>query len=260
MPRPADFQMMVRTPRHALRPLVERLLVVESEQARGDVHLPSTGCVAAFHFRGGCRLDDGETAPRSGITGLWDAARTHTHNAGSGAIIVHFSATGGAALLRQPIDEFANATADLDDVLGRGAELSRLHDEMNAAGSHEQRLELVQDFLLVQSQNARPDAEVAAAVALIEHSRAQVRIEEIARRVGLSQSALERRFRRLVGASPRRFASIVRLQNVVRLHQSGVDFTSIAHQAGYCDQPHFIKDFKRFTGLAPKAFFANASL
>ena len=254
-----DFQMLVRTPRHALRPLVARFLVVESVQSRGDVHLPGTGCVAAFHFRGGCRLDDGALAPRSGLTGLWDRARTHVHSQNSGAIIVSFTATGTSALLRQPLGELANATVDLDDVLGGGAGLSRLHEAMGSAQSHEQRIELVEDFLLAQARPTRPDPEVALAVALIEQSHAAIRVEEVARRVGLSQSALERRFRRLVGASPRKFASIVRLQNVVRLHESGADFTSIAHDAGYYDQAHFNHDFKRFTGVAPRAFFAQAA-
>jgi AraC-like DNA-binding protein len=49
------------------------------------------------------------------------------------------------------------------------------------------------------------------------------------------------------------------MRNVVRLHEAGADLTTIAHAAGYCDQPHFIKDFKRFTGLAPGSFFAHAA-
>jgi len=77
---------------------------------------------------------------------------------------------------------------------------------------------------------------------------------------GLSQSALERRFRRNVGTSPRRFASILRLKNAVRLRAVGHDFTSIAHSAGYSDQSHFTNDFKRVTGLAPSAFFQQSSL
>lgn len=117
----------------------------------------------------------------------------------------------------------------------------------------------MEDLLLAQAGEARPDPLVAAAVALIERTEARMRIEELARRIGLSQSALERRFRRFVGASPRRFASLVRLQNVLRLHEAGADLTTIAHAAGYSDQPHFIKDFKRFTGLSPGSFFARAA-
>jgi len=91
-------------------------------------------------------------------------------------------------------------------------------------------------------------------------SQASVRIEELARQMGLSQSALEGRFRRNVGTSPKQFASILRLKNAVRLRALGHDFTSIAHSAGYSDQSHFTNDFKRVTGLAPSAFFQQSSL
>ena len=259
MPATDDTQVLVQAPSEALRPFVTRFLVVESTAARSDTHLPDTGLVAAFSFRGDCRLNGGAQAPRAAITGLCDTVRTHAHSRDHAVVIVAFTATGAAALLRQPLEEFANATTDLDAVLGRPAGVDHLHDQLAAAASHAQRIRLVEDLLFAHAGDGRPDPLVTAAVALIERTQAMMRIEEIARRIGLSQSALERRFRRLVGTSPRRFASLVRLQNVVRLRRAGADLTAIAHAAGYCDQPHFIKDFKRFTGLTPGSFFTRAT-
>ena len=99
-----------------------------------------------------------------------------------------------------------------------------------------------------------PDTLISAAVAMINEAQGAMRIEDLTLRVGLSQSALERRFRKVVGASPKQFASTVRLHRVLDLGEDGTDFTSIAHAAGYYDQSHFIKDFKRFTGLPPTKF------
>lgn len=258
MPATDDTRILVQTPCEALRPFVRRFLVIESTAARRDVHLPDTGFVAAFCFRGDCRLNGDARAPRAAITGLWDSVRTHAHSRDHAVVIAAFTATGAAALLRQPLEEFANATTDLDAVLGRPAGLDRLHEQLAVAASHARRIRLVEDLLLAQAGDARPDALADAAVAMIERTQARMRIEELTRRIGLSQSALERRFRRLVGASPRKFASLVRLRNVVRLREEGADLTTIAHAAGYSDQPHFNKDFKRFTGLAPGAYFARA--
>lgn len=259
MPTTDDVQVLVQTPSEALRPFVTRFLVVESTAAHCDAHLPDTGLVAAFSFRGDCRLNSGAQAPRAAITGLCDTVRGHDHSRDHAVVIVAFTATGAAALLRLPPEEFANATTDLDAVLGRMAGLDRLHDQLTTAANHALRVRLVEDLLLARVGDARPDPLVAAAVAWIERTQAMMRIDELARRIGLSQSALERRFRRFVGTSPRKFASLVRLQNVVRLRQAGVDLTAIAHTAGYCDQSHFIKDFKRFTGLSPGAFFPRGS-
>jgi AraC-like DNA-binding protein len=59
-----------------------------------------------------------------------------------------------------------------------------------------------------------------------------------------------------VGTSPKQFAAIVRLRNLIDQY-SGVDtLTDVAHKAGYFDQSHFIKDFQSFTGKTPKQFFA----
>lgn len=259
MPASADTQVLAITPREALRPFVKRLLVVESTAAHPDAHLPDTGLVAAFSFRGDCWLYGGPRAPRAAITGLWDTVRTHAHSRDHAVVIVGFTATGAAALLRQPLKEFANATTDLDAVLGPSAGVDRLNDQLAEAANHEHRFRLVQDFLMARVEDTRLDRLVAAAVALIERSQGMVRMESVARQVGLSQSALERRFRQRVGASPRTFASLVRLRNVVRLGEAGTDLTTIAHAAGYYDQSHFIKDFKRFTGKAPGSFFGSAA-
>jgi AraC-like DNA-binding protein len=99
--------------------------------------------------------------------------------------------------------------------------------------------------------------ETTNTVSKIEEAHGVMRIDDLARWVGLSQSALERRFRRVAGTSPKKFASIVRTRHALRLRATGSDFTSIAATTGYFDQSHFINDFKRITGLAPQSFFGR---
>lgn len=254
-----DARFLSRTPDVALRRLVKRIAVVESVAAHDDVHLPDTGLVAAFGFRGECRLYGGARAPRAAITGLWDTARGHAHSRDHAAVIVAFTPLGAAAWLRAPLDAFANTTEDLDAMLGRAAGLDTLHARLVEASDHAQRMRLVESMLLAGIGDVRPDPQMAAAVAAIERTHGNLRIEPLARELGLSQSALERRFRRHVGTSPRRFASLVRLRHVLRLQAAGADLTTVAHAAGYCDQSHFNKDFRRVTGSAPGAYFARAA-
>ncbi|MCU1238373.1 MAG: bacterial regulatory helix-turn-helix s, AraC family protein [Candidatus Solibacter sp.] len=96
---------------------------------------------------------------------------------------------------------------------------------------------------------------MAAAVRWIEQGNGGRRIEQLSRYIGLSQSALERRFRRIVGVTPKRFASVVRLRHAAELCRANVDLTTAAHAAGYFDQSHFINHFRRATGRSPQAFF-----
>jgi hypothetical protein len=86
-----DTRVLVQTPCEALRPFVDRFLVVESTAAHRDAHLPEPGLVAAFNFRGLCRLNGGAQAPRAAITGLWNTVRTHAHSRDHAVVIVAFT-------------------------------------------------------------------------------------------------------------------------------------------------------------------------
>ena len=146
---------------------------------------------------------------------------------------------------------------DLASLLGCSDVLDQLHEQVAEAQHHEHRVGALEDFLLARTGQQELDPLVEAAVAWLEQGTGAKRIDHLTRYIGLSQSALERRFRRVVGVSPKRFSSLVRLRNAVRLRATGVDFTTIAQSAGYFDQSHFIKDFRRVTGNTPDAFFSN---
>jgi len=75
----------------------------------------------------------------------------------------------------------------------------------------------------------------------------------------MSQSALERHFRAAVGTTPKTLSRLARLQHVCRLWDQGKSLTEIAFEAGYCDQPHLVRDFWLFTGSAPEEFFRTSS-
>jgi len=75
----------------------------------------------------------------------------------------------------------------------------------------------------------------------------------------MSQSALERHFRSAVGTTLKTLSRLARLQHVCRLWDQGKSLTEIAFEAGYCDQPHLVRDFWLFTGSAPEEFFRTSS-
>jgi len=257
---PENAKVFSQAPCEALRPFVKRFVIVEFPFDRKLKLLPDTGFVAEFRFRGDGVLDGRTHLPRAAISGLWDTARTRIYKGGTAILLVMFTESGASAFLRNPLDALVNTTAAMEHVLDGTSELGVLDEQLAKAKDHARRMQIAESFLLARVHNHGPDSLVSAAVARLEATQASVRIEELARQVGLSQSALERRFRRNVGTSPRQFASILRLKNAVRLRAVGHDFTSIAHSAGYSDQSHFTNDFKRVTGLAPSAFFQQSSL
>ena len=73
---------------------------------------------------------------------------------------------------------------------------------------------------------------------------------------GLSLRHFQRRFRALTGLNPKHYARICRIGYAV--HRKELDpqssWTALAHEAGYADQSHFIRDFKALTGTLPSRF------
>ncbi len=85
-------------------------------------------------------------------------------------------------------------------------------------------------------------------------------VNQLADELCISQDAFEKRFRKVVGCSPKHFSSIVRLKNLISQPQSKQSFTEIAFDNGYFDQAHFNKNFKLFTGQNPTDFFKSPPL
>jgi AraC-like DNA-binding protein len=257
-PSPPNAGSATLPPSPVLRPYVRHFVVVDAPSPRDQLLLPDAGLAAPVRFAGTCTLPDGSAAPPAALSGLRGTARVIGHGPGYRAVVAVFTPTGAAAFTRAPLDELFGATAALGDVIGTAADARLLGQQVAEAPGDADRVAAYERYLIGRLRGragGAVDPLVSAAVAWITGVRAGVRVDELARRVGLSQSALERRFRRVVGAPPKALASIVRLRRVTRLRAAGMTFTAIAHAAGYADQSHFIKDFRRVTGVAPAAFF-----
>jgi transcriptional regulator GlxA family with amidase domain len=79
---------------------------------------------------------------------------------------------------------------------------------------------LLEDFLLARVRVSGPDPLIAAAVAWFEQGSEAKRIDDLTRYIGLSQSALERRFRRKARLAGQRAASLLPPMRGLSLHCS----------------------------------------
>ncbi len=91
-------------------------------------------------------------------------------------------------------------------------------------------------------------------------------IEAIAKEIDLSERHVQRIMKEYVGITGKVFGEVQRFMQASRLlvhsaqqlpaqqHLSSEQFHSIIHEAGYYDQSHAIRDFKRFSGFTPMQF------
>jgi AraC-like DNA-binding protein len=103
------------------------------------------------------------------------------------------------------------------------------------------------------------DAHVRAAVEHIEHTGGEMQVAEMVEASGLGRRTLERRFLDYVGISPALLANVFRFRRVFDAieHDSARPWTDAAAAAGYFDQSHLIRDFRRFVGCTPTEFAAS---
>lgn len=95
------------------------------------------------------------------------------------------------------------------------------------------------------------------AVAALEADPARS-IGALAAELGVSHGHLDREFTEIVGLSPRTLARILRLRILLaRLDvYAPVPWSALAAELGWFDQSHFIRDFKRHTGVTPSEYVA----
>lgn len=79
-----------------------------------------------------------------------------------------------------------------------------------------------------------------------------LRVEEMARDLGMSVSGFHHHFRTLTAMSPLQFQKQLRLQEARRLMLGeGMDAASAGYRVGYGDASHFTREYKRLFGAPP---------
>lgn len=245
----------VHLPCDRLLPYVKHLIISENENSAAYKVLPDTGLVIGFQYRGKLSYTDNgqETLlDTTGITGLRDRSRIFKNTAGIGSVLVFFRENGAARFLRTPLHELFDESLSLGHFFDRTV-LSETEERLASAVSDQDRISLVEDFLVKQLRVQPPDLLVTRALEHIYASKGTIRMTKLAGLLNTSASPLEKRFRREVGASPKKFSMIVRAQNVIAAMENGnQDYTE--YLLSFYDQAHFIKDFKKFAAVTPEQY------
>lgn len=238
-----------------LRPYVKQLLITESAEAASYPVLPDTGVVMGFQYRGRLAQVEGDTAlplDAAGVTGLLDGYRLFQNTPRTSTVLVIFREGGAAHFIDQPLHELFTVSTGLANVFGE-AVIRQTTERLEAAQTDAARIKVIEGLLLSRLQDPAPDLLVQEALAQLHRSKGTLRIRDLARQLHTSQSPLEKRFRSVVGASPKKFANIIRVRSMIDALQQG-DVHSADYLSAFYDQAHFIKTFRKFTGQSPEAF------
>ncbi|MBL0745674.1 helix-turn-helix domain-containing protein [Chryseolinea lacunae] len=87
-------------------------------------------------------------------------------------------------------------------------------------------------------------------------------VEQLAESLGFSTRALNSWFKQHFGMSPKQFMKLVKFNQALKHiyeRTADVKLSDIAHEVGYHDQSHFIRDFKSICGKTPKELLGTSN-
>lgn len=235
---------------------MSHFVISESTHAAQYRVFPSTGLVMGFQYRGSLSmLTSGQETPlaTAGITGISDRYQSFANSANTGTVLVYFTESGFAHFARNPVHELFNQSLALEALFDR-YEVERLEEQLSNATNDVLRIQAVERFLMKQLRQNASDELVGEAVKRIYAAKGNVRIGKLSEQLYTSQSPLEKRFRKCVGTTPKKFASIVRFNALLNELNSEKSLTDLCYAYQFFDQAHFIKDFRKYTGTTPDEF------
>ncbi len=142
-----------------------------------------------------------------------------------------------------------NMVIDCAGVQDPGAYEDALYDLAHAMNNAAGRAATVRIANRTAVMRAREFLETAVVVG--------ARLDQLEQVTGCDRWQLSRDFRALLGTSPYRYLQHRRVDRAKRLLREGATLADAAHGAGFADQSHFGRTFRKAVGLAPKEWLRS---
>jgi AraC-like DNA-binding protein len=188
---------------------------------------------------------------------------------------IQFQPGGAYPFLRMPACEVADTTCELEDIWP--GQTGLLREELLGAASPASMFAILERKLVAALKlDVSLPRGLGFAMRRLAAPAANLRVRDVAESLGMSSRRFMELFRTHTGLTPKAFQQVRRFQQVLEALHTGAtgrgrhpernrepdwdrNWASLAAGCGYYDQPHFIHDFRRFSGMTPSEYLANAT-
>jgi AraC-like DNA-binding protein len=172
----------------------------------------------------------------------------------TGTLCAEFNPQGAYRFFRIPLNDIKNQIHQLNDILGTVAK--QLEEQMSNVESIEGKVALLQQFLLKQFLLQEEDSIFEYCVGKIISSKGKITIKELEKKTGYSSRWLNMKFTDKLGISPKNLSTIIRFKQYYNAVANNDELSFMKNDSYdfYYDQSHFMKEFRRFTGLSYSGF------
>lgn len=252
-------------PSQLLAPYVEAFW--DYEDLTGDKNsslsiLPDTATYLCFLYQDPLQTTHrhGSYSTCSGLAGFQSFRNDLGGNGRISGVSARLTPWGLNVFQRGIVKDCSERRLDCKDIFSKFT-VERIEEDLANKVSVEERVKYIEHFLLSVLNPQNEDRLILAACREIHHARGNCQISKLARHLGFSKRTLERRFFNHIGATPKKFARVIRLRHAILQRPSLSSWAEVAHEMGYFDQSHMIHDFMEFYGISPEALYpqVNAS-
>jgi AraC-like DNA-binding protein len=146
--------------------------------------------------------------------------------------------------------EFHNTTYGIEEVFG--IEGKRLIEQLSLATEGEQRVHIVENFLLTRLKNRQGKTEspiIVNALRIISQHQGMVSVHQLHNSLHISERHLERIFRENLGMGPKKWANLIRFIHVMQnVSQGNCSPLTLTAWLNFFDHSHFYRDFLIHSG------------
>ncbi|WP_079909047.1 helix-turn-helix transcriptional regulator [Paenibacillus sp. 32352] len=187
------------------------------------------------------------------VVGIMTNYETMTLSAPTSMFGIRFYSDKVSRLLRYPVSELTGNPVLLTDLWGRKGEI--FVDEVHSSEGISEIIEQVESILQTWLLNLDDSSHslLPTFMQYIYANRGSTTVQALADQHCYSERTVRRIFQEGLGISPKEMLDIIRFQYLLREWYGGnrIPFSEMALSYGYYDQPHFIRQFKRFYGMTP---------
>jgi|ERR1700756_1090287 len=212
----------------------------------GTVILPDNSLVMSIQFGTSVyEIIDGKkiALPQIALCGQLTQKKEYVREAGSKTILIKFQPWAAGWFLND-LHSLTDKNINCVDFLKGTQELSfDINQKVNI------------EALLNKFFNQKViDKSILQSFSIINETNGQIKVDDLADKVGNSKRNFERKFKDTTGLTPKEFIQNTRFDYSVKQLKSSDDLIGITYDCGYYDQSHFIHHFKEVSGVTPENY------
>jgi AraC-type DNA-binding domain-containing proteins len=161
-----------------------------------------------------------------------------------------------------PLKELVNQEWDFADMLNSNEGKEKLMDALFYSQTFDEKINIFMSYYFNQYKEQLEENKCLKNVIRNEIIKANgnIKLTDLSFLTGYTERYLNKKIHDDFGMNPKSLIQFIRFQKAIgNLTDTidHIDFINTALESGYYDQSHFIKDFKKFSGLTPSNYIEN---